>query len=503
LGLLLAEQLEFESAMREHRIALEIREGLAKIEPDNSLLAGDVARSHRNIGDLFRQTGKTEEALAEWEMARAIGQALLSRPLPRGSNRTDLTGRSDPSAILREDLGSVELDRAAVLRETGRLAAAQDAWRQARDLFEGLVRESPDDQELVARLAACHSDGGLLLLDAGRIDESQESFRRALELRGKLAAANPAIAWYRVAMTENRLTLGWILTMHGAKADALAMLQDATSAAESLAVPSLLARCLVQSANLLVDLGRSSEAVPMARRALDIQDGLARDHPRSVSHQSTLAVVLRSVGRSEAAGGRPEHARQALQRAAEIDRSLAETYPSERYNVACSLALLISVVPPDRREAIATQAIEALWQCKAAGYSNAANIRADPDLNALRDRTDFQTYLLDLVFPADPFVASCRAPRRAETVQVGDEGSPHSGSVQAAAQHKRRTNLGGASGSTVCDRTGLRDRRDFLIRHHGELERFARDRAGRDPRDALRQRFRPSVVTHRSGCPHR
>jgi serine/threonine-protein kinase len=403
LGLLLAGQSRIDEAMREHRAALTIREALVKVEPQNALFLGDVARSHRNIGDLYNQAGKMQQALAEWDHAVTLGRALVAGPLPAGSHRTDLTGRSDPSAILREDLGSVQLNRASVLRETGRYSQAQDAWREARELFEGLVQESPDDQAFLARLAQCQSDSGLLLLDLGRIEEAQESIRRAIALQEKLAATNPTLSSYPAAMTGNRLTLAWILNRQGRKADALAMLHQATSTAESLALPGLFAQCLCQTANLLVEMGRSSEASPMAQRARDIQEGLARDHPQSVSDNCSLATALRGVGRALAASGRPEEARQALERAAEIDRSFAETYPSIRYNLACSLALLIPVSPPDRREAIATQAIEALCLSRNAGYANALILPADPDLNALRDRADFRSFLSDVVFPSDPF----------------------------------------------------------------------------------------------------
>jgi hypothetical protein len=47
--------------------------------------------------------------------------------------------------------------------------------------------------------------------------------------------------------------------------------------------------------------------------------------------------------------------------------------------------------------------MEALRKCTAAGYANFTSIRDDTDLNALRDRTDFQDFLLDLGFPTDPF----------------------------------------------------------------------------------------------------
>ena len=64
-----------------------------------------MARTHRNIGNIYRQTGKAAETLAEWDRALPIHEALLRGTLPRSTGRADLTGRSDPSLIIREDLG--------------------------------------------------------------------------------------------------------------------------------------------------------------------------------------------------------------------------------------------------------------------------------------------------------------------------------------------------------------------------------------------------------------
>jgi serine/threonine-protein kinase len=329
LGLLYGDQGRFEEAIQEHRKALEIREALAKENPGDLLIRGDVARSHRNIGNQYRALGKMKETLAEWEIALALGSGLLRGPLPRGSGRVDLTGRSDPSAILREDQGSLQLDRASVLREIGHLAEAQDAWREARDLFEGLWRESPADQALVGRLAACHSEGSVLLLDLGRFEEAYESLRRTLELQEKLAATNPAIVAHRLAATDTRLKLAWLQRQLGRPAEAMASLRTATSMAESLLTEmqgsagsrNLLAQCLSQTVNALIQEGRPAEAASIARRAVAIVEELLRDEPNSVSFKASLSNAFRSVGRVEAATGRPAEAFRAFQRAAELDGS--------------------------------------------------------------------------------------------------------------------------------------------------------------------------------------
>jgi hypothetical protein len=64
---------------------------------------------------------------------------------------------------------------------------------------------------------------------------------------------------------------------------------------------------------------------------------------------------------------------------------------------------MVAVVATDRREAIAVQAIETLRRAFSDGYTNAENLRIDPELDPLRDRNDFRDLRLDLAFPAEPF----------------------------------------------------------------------------------------------------
>jgi hypothetical protein len=95
-----------------------------------------------------------------------------------------------------------------------------------------------------------------------------------------------------------------------------------------------------------------------------------------------------------------------FERACEVDQPLAERYPGSRYNLACDLALLIPVSPADQREHLARRALEELRLACASGYANFANIKADDDLDPLRDRDDFKLFVLDIEMPANPFAQS-------------------------------------------------------------------------------------------------
>jgi hypothetical protein len=56
-----------------------------------------------------------------------------------------------------------------------------------------------------------------------------------------------------------------------------------------------------------------------------------------------------------------------------------------------------------RSRALADRAVAQLRRAAAAGYRDVAHIGTDTDLDPLRSRPDFPTFLMDLTFPADPF----------------------------------------------------------------------------------------------------
>src|SRR5262249_25631517 len=88
------------------------------------------------------------------------------------------------------------------------------------------------------------------------------------------------------------------------------------------------------------------------------------------------------------------------------------------YDEACILALAAASaakdgeIPQDKREELgeqhAARAMSDLAAARRTGYfrdaSKVALIRSDHDLDPLRPRPDFQRLVMDLAFPADPFV---------------------------------------------------------------------------------------------------
>jgi hypothetical protein len=81
-----------------------------------------------------------------------------------------------------------------------------------------------------------------------------------------------------------------------------------------------------------------------------------------------------------------------------------EPKPVTIYNLGCALTRLSGVTLPGRdRERLAERALVELRKAFQAGFRGLSAYRDNGDLRPLRDRTDFQWFLLNVVFLQDPF----------------------------------------------------------------------------------------------------
>jgi serine/threonine protein kinase/tetratricopeptide (TPR) repeat protein len=411
LGLLLDGLERDDEAMAEIRRALDLRATLVRDFPGNAQFRADLARSHRHVGDLQRQVGDFPPALEHWQEARAIQEAVLRNPPPKGRERHHLTRRGDVETVVREDLADILLDLSALLREMGRWDESLDLGRRARELLEAMIRERPDDPELRAQLAGGYANLALTTLNHGQPGGSLDLGEQAIAILDPLVTANPSVGSYRGRLADAHLSAGFALERLGRFPEAATHYRRTAELAEGLfAVEpnsvyprSLLAQGLLYQSRLMIRDGRLDEALPMLRRALELHEAIVSQHPRVVFYRFNLAFVCRALGRAEEQAGRPDVALAAFDRARQLDESQAPLVFIARYNEACDLALMARVAPLDRRGPLADRAMVTLRQAVAQGYRSRIEMGDDLDLIALRDRPDFQTLLLDLAFPAQTF----------------------------------------------------------------------------------------------------
>src|SRR5262249_51838299 len=139
----------------------------------------------------------------------------------------------------------------------------------------------------------------------------------------------------------------------------------------------------------LVKLDRGAEALPL------LDECMARaadeDGPTGVFWRA-MCLRRQVFARSKDAAG----CRQTAERWAER----MERDQSGFYEAACMRAVLAAVLgatnQPDAATKEADRAMEWLRQAVAAGYDDAAHMKEDQDLDALRERKDFQKLLAEL-----------------------------------------------------------------------------------------------------------
>jgi serine/threonine protein kinase/tetratricopeptide (TPR) repeat protein len=146
-------------------------------------------------------------------------------------------------------------------------------------------------------------------------------------------------------------------------------------------------------ANSLVALDRGAEAVPLIDACVRRAAGKVVD-PGLLP--GVLTLRLRHFAKRKDSAG--------CRQTAVMWENLKRTDPDSLYNAACMRAVTAAVLreaDPSTANVQADRAIAWLKQAVTAGFRNAAHLKRDRDLDALRDRADFARIVAQLESPRD------------------------------------------------------------------------------------------------------
>jgi serine/threonine protein kinase/Tfp pilus assembly protein PilF len=221
----------------------------ARVAPDRNApeLRDAVARSHHDLAQALRKTGRVNEAETAYREALAIWEKL-------GADRPDRREYRRHAAFTR---GTI----ADLLADAGRTAEAGEEFRRARAAWEKLVAEIPGEPSCRGQLADLDWKFGNLLREAGKPGEAEECYRRALGAFEKLATDEPAERFWHQ---------------------------------EHAYVHSLLG-------GLYQDTGRVRDADAAFRRSLAVLDKLVIDFPAADAYRSRRGGVHAELGQWDAA----------------------------------------------------------------------------------------------------------------------------------------------------------------------------------------------------------
>jgi serine/threonine-protein kinase len=328
--------------------ALALYESLAAEHPRSADDLFAVANVSGEIGYERGRSGQTAEGLRSLDRERQILDGLVRDHPDRALYRNQL-------ALTYGQIGRIEAN-------AGRTDEALDAHREASAHFERLMAEGSTDGLVRRRLGQAETDTARILTDAGRPEEAVPHLERALAILEPLAAESPAVASYQRAVAE---------------------CYDVLGAGHARA-------------------GRHGDALRALGRARAPLEQLVADHPNFIAYQADLAENQLWTGFVYRRSGKTTGALGELRRASELLARLPAGSDSA-YALARVEAEIAALADPGGRGPQSERAAAALRRAVRLGYHAADALRADPCLDALRARPEFEGLVLDAQFPADPF----------------------------------------------------------------------------------------------------
>ncbi len=267
---------------REHQARTEADEGLLR-EQQARAEADEAFRVARETVDRY-YTEVSEELLLNQPGMDELRKKMLANARQHyerfvEQRRHDVT--------LRAELGRAYWRLAFITGETESKARASELYRDAIQVFAGLVQAEPKNKEYQVVLGKIHSDLGFLETELSRYEAAENALREAARLFQALADADPSQPAFQRNLAAAYHNLG------------------------------LLHRTRRQPA----------EAVLAYEKALKIREGLAATKPEVRLHQRELATTLNNLGVLQRGERRPKDALEPLERALDIRRQLASAYP--------------------------------------------------------------------------------------------------------------------------------------------------------------------------------
>jgi tetratricopeptide (TPR) repeat protein len=429
LGLLLTGQGQRDEARREYEKALKMHKRLAHAFPAVPDYQYELARTHHNLGNLLNDLGRRDEARREYETCRdlqkKLADAFPSVPLYQldlGTIHIALAnllhglGQSDeairdyekardllkkladafPSVPrYRQVLAASHLNLGNLLNEVGQRDEACEEDEKARDSLKKLADEFPAVPDYRRELSATHNNLGNLLVELGRHDEARREHEKARDLQKKLAGDFPSVPQYQVDLGGSYLNFGILVRAEGKPADSLRWFDLAVGTLvpvyqnDPRALTARLFLCFSheERATAYDLLKKHAEADKDWDRAIGLSHGPERVFFRSsrAKSRAQAGLVAEAVAEVDALTKDPQAA------AAGAPKWLADGW----YNSACVYAVASGKVAGKERE-YADRAVSLLRRAVQAGYRDAAHMRKDPDLDALRGREDFKKLLAGL-----------------------------------------------------------------------------------------------------------
>jgi serine/threonine-protein kinase len=332
----------------------------------------------------------------------AIGKQLLGTVLEAQQRFIQLR-RHDPNEQFKVTLA--HLVSGSILGRLGQKENALAQYEHARAILERLVRAEPDNIQLGHYLATTYHLSGTLYTETGQPDAALRRHDQAREILETLVHASPAAFNFKLDLAKNFLCIGNLRHAAGQSEAAAQSQEQARVLLENVlrdnpkTIPQFQSD-LAASYRGLGDaqraIGQSQSGQQSYQQAQDLLEKLVAQYPDDPNYCADLDALNKLI---ETPNNNMAHLKQDARATAEAN-ALAKAKDASTdmlYDAACVYARSAAVTADAQQaEQYADRAVELLRGAIAKGYNDADHVMKDADLEVLRSREDFKTLLTEL-----------------------------------------------------------------------------------------------------------
>jgi tetratricopeptide (TPR) repeat protein len=304
----------------------------------------------------------------------------------------------------RWELATSHNNRAILLKSSKRVPEAEREYGETIRIFRQLATDYPSKPEYRRGVAGTLSNRGNLLNTDRRYSEAEQDYNEAVQIRRQLAGEYTARPEFRRDLAQTLKNRGALLQRMGrrgdAKLDGDASLgiyrQLVADAPDQPELRNELAADLLNLAQLCRDQGDLAAAKQLLLEGRPHHLAALKANPQHPFFREAYGkhlIVLTGI-----------HAALLEQadalRTAETCRTQGRDPAGDAYDAACCLSLCVPIMAKhdkltdtQRKESAlfyADAAMTLLREAVTAGFRDAANMKADNDLDPLRERADFR-----------------------------------------------------------------------------------------------------------------
>jgi len=396
LGNLLQDNGQFESAEAAYQEALKRARKLLAEFPEDPAYQRALALVLTNSGNLFTSVDRDAEAAQSYGEARNLLFSLVARLPDDASSRGQL-------ADICNSLGNLH----SKMHQTQK---GQEAHHQGLDQWMTLTRDFPRVAEYRLKLGRSAINYGLVLIQGDRLQDAEKAYRQAVEVLEPLVMDISTVPEYRWELAFGLYNLGTALRDMHQHLESEKAFQRARSFYEQL-VTDFPQRAEFQNelADTLHGLAELSLAESDLRQAQSLLESTLQHRKAAVRRNPRHKNYLDSF-RTDSWQLADVHARQGEH--AQVARTVSECLQVGAgqgpvfYAATRLLARCVTLVKEDQRlsdaqrkelaHSYADEAMAALRQAIQNGYEEVTKLKADTDLDPLRNRDDFKKLLQEL-----------------------------------------------------------------------------------------------------------